>query len=261
VSVTPGYDSQISTLTVYYLLVRPRESLRCKNPSRTSEYSIKTLKSLQNPSLRRWTNLAWSLSSFFARWWWRALATFLVLVIALLIYVVNTIYHANFHIVASGETYRSGQMNEQQLTRAIQRYGIKSIFNLRGTNTSLWYQNEIEIANKLGVRHYDFALSANQEVGVAQMDEIILTLRTAPKPILIHCKGGADRAGLISALYCLAIKGQKPGEADQELSVWYGHMPLVQPRTITMDHSFWHYVSHYDEHTTEPYAKPVAVVP
>jgi hypothetical protein len=55
--------------------------------------------------------LAW----FFARWWRRALAIFLVLFMAFLIYVGDTIYHANFHIVVSGEIYRSGQMNEQQL--------------------------------------------------------------------------------------------------------------------------------------------------
>jgi hypothetical protein len=58
--------------------------------------------------------------------------------------------------------------------------------------------------------------------------------------VLIHCRSGADRAGLASALYCLAIAGQKPDNADQQLNVWYGHFPLLQ--TIAMDDSFWHYV-------------------
>ena len=195
-------------------------------------------------------------TGIFARWR-RAFATLLVLSVALSIYVVDTIYHANFHVVVSGEVYRSGQMNAEQLARVIQNYGIKSVLNLRGTNTSLWYRGEIETADKLGVRHYDFDLSANREVGQAQMDEIIRTLRAAPKPVLIHCKAGADRSGLVSALYCLAIKGQKPAEADRELSAWYGHVPLVRPRTIAMDHSFWRYVSHYGEHTIEPPAPPV----
>jgi protein tyrosine/serine phosphatase len=188
-------------------------------------------------------NLESKSSGRFARWRRPALAIFLVLVAAFLIYVVDTICRANFHVVLNGEMYRSGQMNAEQLTCAIQNYGIKSVVNLRGTNTSLWYRDEIETADKWGVRHYDFALNANHEVDLAQMDEIVRTLRAAPKPILIHCNAGADRAGLVCALYCLAIKGQKPVEADRELTVWYGHVPLVLPRTIAMDHSFWRYVA------------------
>ena len=75
------------------------------------------------------------------------------------------------------------------------------------------------------------------------MDEIIQTLREAPKPVLIHCKAGSDRTGLISALYCLTLKGETPAQADRELSVWYGHIPLT--KTIAMDHSYWHYVSNH----------------
>jgi protein tyrosine/serine phosphatase len=71
------------------------------------------------------------------------------------------------------------------------------------------------------------------------MAEIIQMLRAAPKPVLIHCKAGADRAGLISALYCLALKNEKPATADQELSIRYGHISFG--RTLAMDNSFWRY--------------------
>lgn len=180
------------------------------------------------------------------RWLRRLLAAFAVLVVALLAYIGCTIYQANFHAIVSGEAYRSSQMSAEQLTGVIQKYGIKSVINLRGTNASPWYQGEIKTTDRLGVQHYDFALSANEEVELPQMDEIIRTLRAAPKPVLIHCKAGADRSGLVSALYCLAIKGRSPAEADRELSVWYGHIPLT--KTIAMDHSFWHYVSNHVAH-------------
>jgi protein tyrosine/serine phosphatase len=162
---------------------------------------------------------------------------------ALLAYAGYTIYDANFHTIVSGEAYRSGQMDAAQLSRAIQAYGIKSIINLRGTNAPAFYQGEMETAKRLGVQHYDFTLSANEEITVSQMDEIIRTLRAAPKPVLIHCKAGSDRTGLISALYCLMLKGETPAQADRELSVWYGHIPLAT--TIAMDHSYWHYVSNH----------------
>ena len=168
---------------------------------------------------------------------------FAVLMVILLAYIGCTIYHANLHAIVSGEAYRSGQMDAAQLSRVIQEHGIKSIINLRGTNAPGLYEGEIETANRLGVRHYDFSLSANVEVTQDQMDEVIRTLREAPKPVLIHCKAGSDRTGLISALYCLTLKGETPAEADRQLSVWYGHVPLAT--TIAMDHSYWHYVSNH----------------
>jgi protein tyrosine/serine phosphatase len=173
----------------------------------------------------------------------RILTALAVLVGVLLAYAGYTIHNANFHTIVSGEAYRSGQMDAAQLSRVIQEYGIKSIINLRGTDAPALYQSEMETAKRLEVQHYDFSLSAIDEIAVPQMDEIIRTLREAPKPVLIHCKSGSDRTGLVSALYCLTLKGETPAQADRELSVWYGHISLS--KTIAMDHSYWHYVSNY----------------
>ena len=173
----------------------------------------------------------------------RILTGLAVLIGALLAYAGYMIYNANFHTIVSGEAYRSGQMDAAQLSRVIQEYGIKSIINLRGTDAPALYQGEMETAKRLGVQHYDFSLSAIDEITVPQMDEIIRTLREAPKPVLIHCKAGSDRTGLVSALYCLTLKGETPAQADRELSVWYGHVSLS--RTIAMDHSYWRYVSNH----------------
>jgi protein tyrosine/serine phosphatase len=196
-----------------------------------------------NPSPNRTSNLA--------RWLRRMLISILILAVAPAIFVIDAIRRANFSVIVDGEAYRSGQMNAEQLARVIKQYGIKSVINLLGTNKSIWYRNEFETSEQLGVRHYDFGLSANQEVSLSEMDEIVKTLRVAPKPILIHCKAGADRSGLVSALYCLAIKGETPAQADRELSIWYGHIPLAPSRTVAMDHSFWRYVSNYGANTNE----------
>ncbi len=42
-------------------------------------------------------------------------------------------------------------------------------------------------------------------------------------PALAHCKSGADRAGLLSALYVLVRLGGSAQEAKQQLSFRYGH--------------------------------------
>ncbi len=188
-------------------------------------------------------------SGKFARWRRRALATLLVVTVALSIYVVDTIYRANFHVVVNGEAYRSGQMNAGELTHTIQKYGIKSILNLRGENlTTKWHQAEIATAAKWDVVHYDRSLGSGTPLTLEQMDDLVTLLREAPKPVLIHCLGGADRSGLVSALYRFAIEGQKPDAADNELSIWYGHVPLIRPKVTAMDDSFWRYASNHVAH-------------
>jgi len=183
-----------------------------------------------------------------------------VLIGAPLAYTGYTIfYNANFRTIVSGEAYRSGQMDAAQLSRAIQEYGIKSIINLRGTDAPAFYHGEMETAKRLGAQHYDFSLSVTNEITVPQMDDVIRTLREAPKPVLIHCRAGSDRTGLISALYCLTLKGETPAQADRQLSVWYGHIPWAPSvNTIAMDHSYWHYVSNHLARA-EPDIQPAAV--
>jgi hypothetical protein len=67
----------------------------------------------------------------------------------------------------------------------------------------------------------------------------VATLATAPKPILIHCKNGADRSGLVGALYLYTQEGRPAEVAYRELSISRGHFPYLFWRdTIAMDDSF-----------------------
>jgi protein tyrosine/serine phosphatase len=185
------------------------------------------------------------------RWLRRLLAAFVVLLAVPLAYVAYTIHHANFHVIARGEAYRSGQMNTEQLALVIQKYGIKSIVNLRGANLHAgWYQPETNITQRLGVQRLDYGLSAGREVSDQEIEIILEFIRRTPKPVLIHCLGGADRTGLISALYLYTVRGKTPDAANRELTAFYGHIPHLHWRySIAMDHSFWRYVSN---HTAQP---------
>jgi protein tyrosine/serine phosphatase len=159
-------------------------------------------------------------------------------------YISSDLAHDNLRTVDSGQAYRSGQMSTNALARCIRTYGIKSILNLRGKNASYrWYVRETEMAEALTIAHYDFGISSGQELRVEDMDKITQLLRDAPKPVLIHCIGGADRSGLASAIYLYTIAGATPAEADRELSLWNGHVPLLRPSVSAMDRSFWRYVS------------------
>ena len=57
--------------------------------------------------------------------------------------------NGNFHIIAVDEAYRSGQLDEDELTHYIATYKIKSILNLQGPNmNSKWYLDELRLSQQ-----------------------------------------------------------------------------------------------------------------
>jgi protein tyrosine/serine phosphatase len=149
----------------------------------------------------------------------------------------------NFHAVAEERVYRSRQLNGGEMAAYLTQYRIRSVLNLRGPNKgSGWYEDELRAAEELGAVHYDYAMSANYEVDEQDITNILTVIREAPKPILIHCKSGADRTSLIAALYLYSIEGKPPDEASSQLSILYGHFPYFWNSTAAMDRTFWRYV-------------------
>ena len=65
---------------------------------------------------------------------------------------------------------------------------------------------------------------------------IIHVMRDLPKPFVLHCKSGADRAGLVSALYLLVEKKQPVHEAKKQLSFKYLHLDFT--KTGILDYIF-----------------------
>lgn len=133
----------------------------------------------------------------------------------------------NFHEVIAGQLYRSSQLTEKQLSEYVTANGIKTIINLRGENgRSAWYRNETATAEKLGVQHLDFGMSAYKQLGPERVAKLIQIMRDAPKPILLHCKSGADRTGLAAAIYVNRVAGMDEDTAEQQLSIWFGHVGI-----------------------------------
>jgi len=145
----------------------------------------------------------------------------------------------NFHPVVAGQLYRSAQPAAEDIAHYAKTYGIKTIINLRGENSgSLWYDAEIARAKKIGITHVDFGMSARRELTQAEAAELIAILERAAKPILIHCKAGADRSGLASALYVAAVAKLGETAAEQQISIRYGHISLPLSDTYAMDRTF-----------------------
>jgi protein tyrosine/serine phosphatase len=146
----------------------------------------------------------------------------------------------NVHVVEDGTFYRSAQLNERKLADVIVAYGIKSVINLRGANRgSWWYDNEVEVTAAQGASHFDVRMTALRETDDATVTQLMETMRTAPRPLLIHCESGSDRTGLAAALYERFV-GERPAEvAAGQISFRYGHFPWLGSRTVAMDRTFW----------------------
>jgi len=152
-------------------------------------------------------------------------------------YSIYVFTSGNFHTVTPGECYRSGQLTGEQLMDYHGKYNIRSVLNLRGELMEYkLYQEEIKICEQLGMKHYDVKLSAKKEPAPGAVNEILNIFDTAPRPILIHCLGGSDRASLVSAMWKIWVDGASKEEAKKQISIWYGHIPFG--RTSAMDKFF-----------------------
>ena len=154
--------------------------------------------------------------------------------------VVLTIQKSgNFHTLIPDVAYRSGQLDRDGFEKKISAYKIRSVLNLRGSSKSTWYSDEMEIMREFGITHFDHKFSATQRVSTAELLDILKIIEQAPKTILIHCHGGADRTGLVSAITRLALEKTTILEAKKELSLRYGHFPyLWWSDAKAMDESF-----------------------
>ena len=132
----------------------------------------------------------------------------------------------NFHEVVAGELYRSAQVTGQDIADYRARYGIRSILNLRGVSREAWYGEEISEADRLGIVHADFAMSASRQLDGAGAADLIALMRSLPKPLLVHCRHGSDRTGLAMALYLAALSGASEAEAEGQLSLRFGHFAV-----------------------------------
>ena len=146
----------------------------------------------------------------------------------------------NVHVVETGVLYRSAQLNGGELADVLSKYRIRSVVNLRGENRGeTWYENELKVTAAHKAVHFDVGMGATSEPEPKVIAKLVKILRTAPRPILIHCYSGADRSGLAAAIYERIVAGKSAQGAARQLSFRYGHFPWLGSGTIAMDEAYW----------------------
>lgn len=172
-------------------------------------------------------------------WGKRAFRISLAILAAIGIYVVHLVAIGNFHTVIGGTLYRAAQPSAKDIALWHQRYGIKTIINLRGANPAQdWYRNERDTAQALGIRLIDYRMSSKRDLSAAQVETLLEILASAETPVLIHCRNGVDRSGLVSAFFVAGVAGGSEFFAELQLTPIYGHLPVWFLAAFAMDRSF-----------------------
>jgi protein tyrosine/serine phosphatase len=142
--------------------------------------------------------------------------------------------YANRHLVG-GRLWRAAQPSPAQVAQAA-RNGIRTIINLRGRRDCASYILEEEACRRDGITLIDFPINSRQAPRRETLHAIAELFRRVEYPALVHCKSGADRAGLVATLFLLVHEGRPLSEAQKQLSWRYGH--FRQARTGVLDHVF-----------------------
>lgn len=152
--------------------------------------------------------------------------------------------HKRLRVVADGRVYRSGQMTADGFRDACRRYGIKTVINLQDDETHtaederdprlpanpfdkrkkelLQRQSEVLAALDPPVKYVQLDGSALNADGTGGrpvlVDQFLAVMDDESNyPVLLHCKAGLHRTGLMTAVYRMEYEKRSRGEALEEL--------------------------------------------
>ncbi len=129
----------------------------------------------------------------------------------------------NLHEVEEGRVYRVSQPDSQQLRSWIWRYGIETVVRLRGGDPGRsGFDDSFEPTLDAGIDFVQLPMSANRFPERHELLALCELFERARYPILLHCRAGADRTGLASAVYTLHATGDLE-RARSQLSLRYLH--------------------------------------
>ena len=136
---------------------------------------------------------------------------------------------ANFHVVIPGAVYRCAQPTPEFLAWVVREHGIRTVINLRGIGdgpSAPWYECEAAACQELGLAQENLTFSAYRLPNVREIRRLLETLDRSEKPVLIHCRRGADRTGMAAAIALLSQTDTPYAEARASLGLRYGHWSL-----------------------------------
>ena len=128
----------------------------------------------------------------------------------------------NYHQVAEG-AWRSNHPTVKRLEK-MSLNGIRTIISLRGVPNAPHFKIESAACAAYGMSFVSTALQARKAPTPEALLHLLDLFDSVERPFVMHCKSGADRAGLASALYLLHVENRPLAEAQAQLSFKYLHI-------------------------------------
>ena len=144
----------------------------------------------------------------------------------------------NFAEVIPGRIYRSNHPTPARLAAVKRRLGIRTLVNLRGHRECGSDALSRDASKSLGLIHIDRSFESRGAPHRDRILDLAEIAKTLVEPVLIHCKSGADRAGLASGLFIL-MNGGTSAQALAQLSWRFDH--INHSRTGILDAFFMLY--------------------
>jgi hypothetical protein len=162
------------------------------------------------------------------RWAWALVCLPLLGVAAVVGWeAVRILFLDNWHVLLPRRVYRCAQLPGRCLEEACARHGIRTVLNLRGCCCpEPWYLAECRATHHAGLCQEDVGLSAGRLPSRTELRRLLEVLDHAEYPILLHCRRGADRTGMVSAIILLLQPEVSFAQARRQLGLRYGHVAL-----------------------------------
>lgn len=134
-------------------------------------------------------------------------------------------FRFNFHKVSNG-VYRSSQPTMKKLEELKNKYGIKTVINLKSENRkSAYFLFEEEKCRKLGLKLINVNIRSREMLTTKELLEYKRIMEEEMEnPTLIHCKAGADRTGIFCTLYQYFIEKRDIKDTNQLKFLPFGHV-------------------------------------
>jgi len=155
------------------------------------------------------------------------------------------LFYRNFYAL-SPNAYRSNHPSPGFIRSLKKKHQINTIISLRRADKTGQYLLEKETCDQLGINLINFPMSSRSLPNPEQVVEAKALLETVEYPILIHCKSGADRAGLMSVFYKHFILHDPISEAVEQLRMKYGHFRWAD--TGKLDYFFDNFLDFKKQH-------------
>lgn len=127
-----------------------------------------------------------------------------------------------FAAVDEGKVYRCGQPDVNDLEEIHRRTGIKTIVALRGSvdnpKRNEWAIREKQFCADNGIEFVNIPSNHKNPPTQAQIDEFLDVVGDpARQPVLVHCRIGAQRTGMMCAFYRIEYQGWSKQQAFEEM--------------------------------------------